>query len=127
MADILIIDDDDGVRRALERILDREDHRVLTASDGAAGMRLLEAEHPDLVITDVYMPEMDGIEFLIRIRDAEPELPIIVISGGGFAPADFVLEDASQLGADAILSKPFERAVVLDTIRRVLGQASGTR
>lgn len=121
MADILIIDDDDGVRRALEKILVREDHRILTATDGAEGMRILEEEQPDLVITDVYMPEMDGIELLIGIRDLVDDLPIIVISGGGFAPADFVLEDASQLGADAILSKPFERAVVVDTVRRVLG------
>lgn len=120
MADILIIDDDDGVRRVLEKILTRAGHRALCAADGQAGMRLLEDESPDLVITDVYMPEMDGIELLINIREADAELPIIVVSGGGFAPADFVLEDASQLGADAILSKPFERAVVLDTVRRVL-------
>ena len=125
MANILVIDDDDGVRGSLEKILLREDHDVLTAADGAEGMRILREARPDLVVSDVYMPEMDGIELLIRIRDADPDLPIIVISGGGFAPADFVLEDASQLGADAILSKPFERSVVLDTVRRVLEARSG--
>jgi CheY-like chemotaxis protein len=120
VAHILLIDDDDSVRRSLAKILERAEHRVTAAADGAEGLRALQEDRPDLIITDVYMPEMDGIEILIRIRDADPELPVVVISGGGFAPADFVLEDASQLGADAILSKPFERSVVLDTVRRAL-------
>lgn len=125
MADILLIDDDDSVRRVLRRLLEREGHEVRDAADGAAGLRLLGERRPDVVLTDVYMPEMDGIELLMGIQEAEPELPVIVVSGGGFASADFVLEDAAQLGADAILSKPFERAVVLDTIRRVLEDREG--
>ncbi len=120
MADILLIDDDDAVRQVLRRLLEREGHGVRDAADGAAGLRLLDERRPDVVLTDVYMPEMDGIELLVAIQEAEPGLPVIVVSGGGFASADFVLEDAAQLGADAILSKPFERSVVLDTIRRVL-------
>jgi CheY-like chemotaxis protein len=124
VAEILIVDDDDDVRRVLARMLTRAGYRARTAADGAAAMGILAEARPDLVITDVYMPEMDGIEFLLRIREVEPELPIIVVSGGGFASADFVLEDASALGADAILSKPFERSVVLDTVRRILEPAA---
>ena len=120
MAHILLIDDDEAVRRSLEKILARAGHRVSTAADGAAGLRVLEEASVDLVLTDVYMPEMDGIEILVHIREVEPELPVVAISGGGFASADHVLEDAAQLGADAILAKPFEAGVVVETVGRLL-------
>jgi CheY-like chemotaxis protein len=125
MAHLLVIDDDDAVLRSLERILDRAGYQVTTVGDGREALRRLQAEAPDLVITDVFMPEMDGIEFLLQVRELHPELPILVISGGGFAPADFVLEDASQLGADAILPKPFEQDQVLERVARLLADSDG--
>ena len=122
MAQILIIDDDESVRRSLGRILEREGYEVLAAEDGARGMRLLEEHRPALVVTDVFMPEMDGIEILMGVREADASIPIVVVSGGGQTPAAHVLEDASQLGADAILRKPFERTEVLETVPRLLDE-----
>jgi len=120
MAHLLVIDDDDAVLRSLQRVLERDGHEVTGVGDARTALDYL-GDHPvDLVISDVFMPEMDGIEFLLEVRELQPELPILVISGGGFAPADFVLEDASHLGADAILPKPFEHSEVLERVRRLL-------
>ena len=120
MAHLLVLDDDDSVLRSLRRILERDGHEVTGVRDAREALDRLRDETPDLVISDVFMPEMDGIEFLLEVRELQPDLPILVISGGGFAPADFVLEDASQLGADAILSKPFEQSELLERVRLLL-------
>ncbi len=116
MAQIALIDDDDAVRRSLGRILERADHEVTDFPDGKAAMESLGKRRPDVIITDIYMPEMDGIEFLIRIQDVAPQVPVIAISGGGFTTAGSVLEDAGQLGAVATLEKPFEAHEVLAAV-----------
>lgn len=120
MATILVIDDDASIRRSLRRILELEGHEVLEAAEGSAGLRAVQLDPPDLVITDIYMPEMDGIEFLIRLRDAHPELPIVVISGGGFASKEFVLKDAEMIGATRTLSKPLLVGDVLGAVSAAL-------
>lgn len=107
MATILVIDDEPAVRRSLRRILEAHGHRVIEAEDGREALRLEESnELPDLVITDVFMPEMDGIEILLDHRERHPDIPIIAISGGGHADKEFVLRDADLIGATATLSKP---------------------
>ena len=80
----------------------------------------LRQVQPDLVITDVYTPEMDGIEFLLSLREAEPDLPVIVASGGGSASSDHLLTDAAYLGATVTLPKPFEIDQLLELVRSVL-------
>lgn len=123
MATILVIDDDASIRRSLRRILELHDHRVREAGNGSTALADLAdraGQDLDLVITDIYMPEMDGIEFLIRFRDLHPDTPIIAISGGGYAPKEFVLEDASLIGATTTLSKPLTVDGVLDAVHRVL-------
>lgn len=126
MATILVIDDDASIRRSLRRILELEGHDVLEAAEGSAGLRAVRVDPPDLVITDIYMPEMDGIEFLIRLRDAYPELPIVVISGGGFASKEFVLKDAEMIGATRTLSKPLLVDDVLTAVSAALSAGSGS-
>lgn len=120
MSRILIVDDDRDVRRVLRRVMEADGHTVVECPDGRDALRAMTEEQPDLVITDVYMPEMDGIEFLTRLREEDPDLPVLAVSGGSLATADFVLEDASKLGADAVLSKPFDIDEVRHTVRKML-------
>jgi CheY-like chemotaxis protein len=120
MARILIIDDQEAVRRALSRILVGDRHTVLEAADGRQAWEMLATTPVDAILTDVYMPEMDGIEFLVRLKEQAGHIPVIAMSGGGYASSGFVLEDARQLGAAATLEKPFTAESVLRTVRRVL-------
>ena len=121
MARILIVDDEDAIRDVLSRILARADHEVEACPDAQSALDLARTWSPDLIITDVYMPEMDGIEFLIQIREERPDQPIIVISGGAErSPADLVLEDAGHLGAVSTLAKPFEMDEVLAAVNAAL-------
>jgi DNA-binding NtrC family response regulator len=120
MATILVIDDDASIRRSLRRILELHGHQVREADNGSAALDLEARGDLDLVITDIYMPEMDGIEFLIRFRDLYPRTPVIAISGGGYAPKEFVLKDATLIGARATISKPLTVDGVLDAVQLAL-------
>lgn len=120
MADILIIDDDAEILRALRKVLEAEGHSVTEAQDGKTALRHFAGDPADLVISDVYMPEMDGIEFLIRLKEAFPETRVIAMSGGGHLPKDRVLGAASELGAEGILEKPFTVEEVLKVVEQVL-------
>jgi CheY-like chemotaxis protein len=104
MAAILIIDDDRQMRRLLIRILNGPGHTVHEAQDGRGGIALFQQHHPALVITDIVMPDMEGIETILALRKAEPDLPIIAISGGS---DPLYLKAAATLGATAALAKPF--------------------
>ena len=127
MPKILIVDDDDDVRRTLRRILERDGHVVVDCANGQEALRALTAQRPDLVITDVYMPEMDGIEFLVALREGDPDLPVLAVSGGARNSAEFVLEDASQLGANAVLPKPYKIEDMLTAVRDLLALARERR
>ncbi|MGD2120102.1 MAG: response regulator [Gemmatimonadota bacterium] len=120
MADILIIDDEPGVLGILRKILEGAGHSVTDASDGEVALRHYEGKPADLVITDIFMPGMDGIEFLVHIRKTFPEAKVLAMSGGGLLSRDQALSDASLLGADEILQKPFSREEVLEAIDRTL-------
>ena len=113
MPRILLIDDDPAIRVALARLLTYDGHSVTTAENGDKGLRLVEAQRVDLVITDVVMPEVDGLEFLIRLRRMESPPPVIVLSGGGSQLVTPYLDLAVQFGAAAVLTKP----VVLSEMR----------
>lgn len=121
MATILVIDDDTAIRRSLRRILETHGHEVREADNGSSALEKEASGDIDLVITDVYMPEMDGIEFLIRFRDLFPDTPIIAMSGGGYATKEFVLQDAGLIGATETLPKPLTVDGVLDAVGRALG------
>jgi DNA-binding NtrC family response regulator len=125
MATILVIDDEQPIRRSLRRILELDGHVVLEAEDGRAALALEDAHEIDLIITDVFMPEMDGIEFLLDHQDRRPDLPIIAISGGGFTGKDHVLTDAGMIGAVATLSKPLSVDEVRGAVSKALGDATG--
>jgi len=107
MTKILVIDDDPLVRNTILRILRTSGFDVVAAEDGVRGMKAFRSETPDLVITDIIMPEQEGIQTILQIRKERPGAKIIAISGGGrVGNADF-LSMARSLGADDIVAKPF--------------------
>ena len=120
MALILVIDDDQALRRTARRILTGAGYTVIDAEDGIAGMRRLPTEQPALVITDILMPNKDGIETIREIRAVSPRTKVIATSGGGVSGKAMFLDAAQVLGADAILRKPFRAADLLATVDRLL-------
>ena len=126
MAQILIVDDDPSILRVLRGVLEAEGHEVTEESDGGRALRRFAGRPADLVITDMYMPEMNGIEFLMRLHKAFPEAKVIGMSGGGFMAADSVLEGARALGAADILAKPFDADELLRSVESVLKEETGS-
>jgi len=116
---ILVVDDDAAVRDSIAMVLDGAGFQVDQADHGASGMRLLRANAPDLVITDILMPHKEGIETIREIRAVLPQTPIIAISGSAEPRADY-LKMAQSFGASAILAKPFDPAVLLELVNRLL-------
>ncbi|MDZ8117952.1 response regulator [Pontiella agarivorans] len=120
MARILIIDDDETIRNVFKRFLDGKGHEVVVAADGRQGLRLVEEAPVDLVITDIMMPETDGLEVVMAIRGKEADIPVIAISGGMHAmPMDF-LPMAKKFGACDVLYKPVELDDLLGAVEKAL-------
>jgi CheY-like chemotaxis protein len=121
MARILVTDDDRDVRQALVRMLTGAGHDVVQAEDGGAALAAYRAHRPDVVITDMYMPAVDGVEVVARLMDEFPDARLIVMSGGGQVGKEDVLDLARRLGARRTLAKPVERQELLDAVNAVLG------
>lgn len=121
MSRILVIDDDPGVLDGVRRILERIGHDVETAENGRVAMRRFEANPHDLVITDINMPEMDGIEVILALRGDDRGVPIIAMSAGGQLPRELLLENADMLGAVAAVPKPFQVADLVEAVESALG------
>lgn len=122
MATILVVDDDHELLKTMEKILESHGHTVATASDGERALAEFAGLSPDLVISDIYMPNMDGIEFLIRTQSLFPEASILTMSGGGYKPKEDVLDMARRLGAVGTLEKPFGVSEVLERVAEALGE-----
>ena len=120
MARILVIDDQPEIRRLIRQLLESAGHTVVEASNGAEGLRLQQAGPAEVIITDLFMPEMDGIEVLTALRRLNIRVPVIAISGGGqFGQLD-LLRTARRLGAFRSLTKPFALRDLLDASREAL-------
>jgi CheY-like chemotaxis protein len=124
-ASILLVDDNEDARVTVARILDMAGYRVAQAPNARVASALLKEQVPDLVITDIFMPEGDGFEMLNELREREPKIPVIAISGGGVQQGLDVLAIAGRLGAKKVLYKPFARRQLLDAIAEALGQPTG--
>lgn len=122
MASVLIIDDDDMVRTMLLRTLARGGHDVTGARDGVEGVALFRRKPVDLVITDIFMPNQEGLATIMELRREAPGLRIIAISGGGARASLDVLPVAEALGAQKTLRKPFTPSDMLGAVREVLGE-----
>ena len=124
MTRILLVEDDQTFRRALHLSLEQSGHEVTDAEDGGQGLRAFTEQPTDLVIIDLIMPNVEGIETIRKIRKLSPKVPIIAISGGGRnAPGDY-LRAARTLGASEILAKPFNLGVMQDAVARLLALAA---
>ena len=125
MTKILVIDDDAVVRTTIEQILEVAGYQVLCAEDGVRGMAVFRDEAPDLIITDIIMPEQEGIQTIAEMRKEKPDAKILAISGGGrVANTDF-LRIARALGAMGALAKPFDADEFLTVVKNCL--AGGAR
>ncbi len=123
MAKILVIDDDVMVRHTITKILRHGGHEVVTAEDGVRGMAAFRKEHPDLVITDIIMPEQEGIATITQIRREASDTKIIAVSGGGRIGNSDFLSMAQKLGANDILAKPFLPEELMGRVRSCLAGA----
>lgn len=122
MARILVVDDDDQVRTLLCLTLERAGYEVTGAADGAEALRVFEQEPVELVITDIVMPEKEGLETIMEFRKRQPELKIIAISGGGRIGPEEYLSLAKDLGASKAITKPVEQAELIGTVKELLGE-----
>jgi len=126
MARILLIDDDDLVRRALRHVMVKNGHTVIEAANGKEGLDLFKSAQADLVITDIVMPGKEGTEVLIELRKKTPPVKVIAISGGGRQGTADYLTVAHHLGAAKVLAKPFSGEQLLSAISELLPGGGGS-
>lgn len=119
---ILVVDDDAQVRSVVSETLRLEGHAVDVAEDGRHAMEKLGRCRFDLVITDLLMPEKEGLETISEIRRTDTQIPIVAISGGGRLGPRYYLDTALGMGANATLAKPFGRQELLTTVNHLLPQ-----
>jgi CheY-like chemotaxis protein len=124
MIQVLVVDDDAGIRTLVRTILVRAGYEVREAVNGDEALRSCAEQPPDVIITDILMPDKDGVEVLLEVSRRNVGVPIVAISGGGLGAAAAYLETASHLGATATLAKPFSPASLLTTVQSVLTPSS---
>ena len=132
MASILIIDDEEDIRDALQMVLERAGYEVRVASDGNEAIELQREKPAQLVITDIKMPEKDGVRTIKEMRREFPAVRIIAISGGGsveplaYKPGAITttayLAAAKEVGADRVFAKPFDRKDLIQAVDDLLGK-----
>ena len=125
MATILLIDDEDLMRKALRQLLVALGHEVFEAADGRAGLAMFDSRRFELVITDIVMPEMEGLQVLLELRKRHRGVKVIAMSGGGQMQIGDYLHTAKLFGADALLPKPFSREDLEAALHAVLPQQPG--
>lgn len=118
---ILVIDDDELIRMTCKNVLKRAEYVVVEAENGNVGLALFKKEKPDIVITDMLMPDKEGLETISEIRALNPHVKIIAISGGGSTQNMTFLQLAQRMGANHTLSKPIKPDELLTAVRKLLG------
>ncbi len=121
MVSVLVIDDEPQMRSMIRRILSAAQYIVTEAQDGRDGLECLVKCQPSIVITDIYMPNMEGIETIREIRRRDPATKIVVMSGGG-SSGDMYLKAAQAFGADVVLQKPFRAEELLTVVSRLIAE-----
>ncbi len=124
MAKILVFDDEPSILLMLKKLLEKSGHEVEVALNGKEGMTLFEKNKPDLLITDIIMPEKEGLETIYELRRSHPELKIIAISGGGRIGPDGYLPGARLMGANAVFTKPLIPKEFLQVVSDLLGETN---
>lgn len=123
-ATLLVVEDDNQFRAFLEEYLELAGYAVLSARDGREGQNMYREHRPDIMITDLSMPEKDGLELIREIKKEFPDARVIAISGDCKGFSDIFLEVASLFRADAMLRKPFEMRALVEEITRLLKDAT---
>ncbi|MCK5064277.1 MAG: response regulator [Candidatus Fermentibacteraceae bacterium] len=120
MPAILIVDDDTMVRTMLVNVFQRDNYSTFEAADGQSALRIYKDEAIDIVITDIVMPEMEGIETIRELRRINPDAKIIAFSGGGSLSPDGYLKIAASMGANYTFAKPFEINELKEAVKKLL-------
>lgn len=122
MTRVLIVDDEPEVCELLHEHLTDAGYEIATAANGREGLQIMSAFRPEIVFTDIYMPEMDGIELITRIRSRFPDTKIVATSGGGRVVPHTYLNQARSLGATVSIRKPISLRQVLDLVKKIAGE-----
>lgn len=117
---ILVVDDDEMMRAFVKELLQIHEYKITEASNGKLGLKEFRENTPDLVITDIIMPEMEGISFIRELRNYNKDIPIIAMTGNVHGRMEEFLDISSQLGADEVLRKPVKSELLLETINRLI-------
>ncbi|MCP4135936.1 MAG: response regulator [bacterium] len=120
MAKILVIDDDSKFRKMFRQMLEKAGYEIQEAENGGEGIKIYVEDPADLVITDIFMPEKEGIETIFELKRDYPGIKVIAISGGGKTGDFRFLEYTKEFGVTEIFSKPFEKNVILGKIEEIL-------
>ncbi len=120
MAKILIIDDEAAIAHMLKKMVERAGHTAEIAGNGNEGLQIFELFRPDLLITDIVMPEKEGLEIIFDLRRKNPKLKIVAISGGGRFQYEGYLNSAKHLGADLVFQKPLDLKEFMNSISKLL-------
>ncbi|MEZ4456706.1 MAG: response regulator [Gemmatimonadales bacterium] len=113
---ILLVDDDDLSRGTIHQMLERAGHAVVSTASGSKALELFQADRPDIVVTDLIMPDTDGLELIQELRKVDPKVKVLAISGGGRVNANEYLTVARKFGASGALAKPFSNQELKDAI-----------
>ena len=122
MPKILVIDDDNDFRSMVCDLLSRAAYAVVEAKDGVEGLKMNAAEKPDLVITDIVMPNQDGIGTIMSLHEECPDSKIIAVSGGGVGQPEDYLHMAKGLGANHVFTKPIDNGEFLKAVKNLLDE-----
>jgi CheY-like chemotaxis protein len=120
MANILLVDDEEQLRSILRIVLESAGHQVEEAGNGKEAVESYRSRPADLLVTDIVMPEKEGIETIIQLRESYPNVKVIAMSGGGRTGDQNYLELARKLGANHVLAKPFSNSEFLAAVKLVL-------
>lgn len=125
MTRLLLVDDHDAFRRTATRAFQRAKFEVLPFASGTEALSVLAREQVDLVVTDVFMPDLDGIELLQKLRDVAPDVPVVVVTGGwqSFTP-QLMSTMMRQLGVAESVHKPVTGSALVDVVQRVLSSTT---
>jgi len=124
MPKILVVDDEPEIRRLLRTWLEAERYEVFEAKDGAQAFELYKQVEPDLVITDIYMPNKDGLGLIRKLRSANSRAKMIAMTGGSSIDSSDPLVVAEMLGAELTVRKPFTDNDLLEAVARILRGSS---
>lgn len=117
MNKVMIIEDDALTRRGLAKALALAGFDVIEADGGREALRLIEQARPCVVVTDLNMPDVNGIEVILDVTRREPPIPVVAMSGGGMFAKELLLDNARALGAVRTLAKPFELTELVEAVR----------